>query len=1160
MFAGYGSYAGSFSPGAPPGMMNYGEPSSQQGPYGGAYPTFPSSQYEAGHHILGGLHAGLPAAIGAATFAGSFLPGFVGTTIGRMDPFQAALGGFGRASGVSRGIAGMGVMDSIGTMGSNIGRIGAGGVGNVFRAGLAGVGGAAAAAFLPLAGLAAVQHATGQMAQGAQFTGQVQQTLGQNFRFVNPQSQTGYGFSREQGAEIADTVRTMGNKDIMSSPQEMLRIMNQSIQGGLFRPVQDAKAFQEKFKEVVSAVKEIAKTFNTTLEGAMPFLQEGRRMGFWTPADIQRMAGSTLGTAKITGMSVAQVQQMQQQGADMARQVGAVGTTGAKGMTGSLGLVGGAIRNGSLSEQALSDMTGGLTGSDAIQAFAGQLQASATRFSASGTGRWLLAGLAGKDMKHLDKGKLAMLASGQIGVGSLRGMAEKNVNGRGAAFRMGEEEMRGDLLEMGFEGQAGFLKGLVGDRLYGDSDMDKYVTRRLIQRFTGGDAKSADAKAKMLRNLQQTLRENRQNSESMFDQKERDQKELMDHSYEGLKRKISLWWKSNVDDPLQKVGSDVSEHIGDAIESFSDRLWGRSPRALRNMGITSGMAKASRAGALGDLSTMRSQFASDGEMESRYGKPRAGTVRERIMASGESQVTKERMSSNYGVLDATSGFMNDERAGALGYSNAGVAGKGLETLGEAWNTAGVLGAVTDSKFSDPFARANEGVNFILNNPKISPEIKAQLEGIPVLQRAGRLIAAAPGEGFRQRAGISNAEEAENTRIAVGLGKGGDGNLTEEGVKKNWDSAVTDLFSNTKGTEGAGGIESYASTSGKNAIGGVDVLQKLMTGEDGEEFKKALALQAHSDPRKVDEGRNIFAKLATKYYEKDPGKASMLKAWSEGKDSKKVAKLGESQREFNAIHRTETFQNRLSQVKSSLESHGDYTAITEGLKDAGLEGIASLISKGGSKDLSGDAIVSQAMAAVEGTKDPLQLARAAAMLKQSGTQGAGFLIEAIEGQQQKLGLNKAFTGGTDIKAEVNALSGLGQSLMGRGFSPNELRAVHGAKGNEFIDQLVTDEQKSGSIRGSQEAALVKKLLKGVRAGGKGAGEIYSVQDAVNRSNVEGALGGGTEGRRAIADMGTLPGIHTTLKEINTTLKDIRDSKSGGSSTDAPKKMDKGYFYE
>ena len=635
MFANYAAYAGQISPEGPPGMMGYGAPLGQQAPVGPP-PTFDRGPFESGPRIMAGMHAAMPAMMGAGVLAGSFIPG-VGRHIGMLDPMQAALSGFGRASGMTGGIkAGAGLGEMFGGMAENLGRIGAGGMGNIARAGMMGVGGAALAFLPPFIGMKAAEYMGGQMVEGAQFTSQVQRTLGQNFRFNNPLSQTGYGFSREQGAEIAGTVRQMGNREIMSSPQEMLRIMEQGIQGGLFRPVQDAKAFQTKFKDMVGALKEIAKTFNTTLEGAMPFLQEGRRMGFWTPSDVMRMAASTRATAATTGMTVAQVQQMQEQGAGMARSVGAQGAMGALGMQRTMDVVGGGLRSGVISEQRMAELTGGLQGSEAVAALSGTLQAGTTRFASSRTARWLLAATANKSMTGLDEGKLGMLASGRLNIGQIRGMAEKGVQGRGADFLMGEEEMRGDLLKRGPEAQAGFIAGIAGNRLHGESGMDKLVTRRLIQRYFGGDARQADAMAELARNMPQIMRENSRRVEAMADQQARSHGDMMEHSYEGLKRKVSSWTKQFIEDPLQQAGASFSQGIGDMWERATDAIWGRAPRGLRSGGIDRTMARAMSSSALGDTGAMHRAFATSGEMQKAFGA--GGVSREMAVKTMEQQV------------------------------------------------------------------------------------------------------------------------------------------------------------------------------------------------------------------------------------------------------------------------------------------------------------------------------------------------------------------------------------------------------------------------------------------------------------------------------------------------------------------------------------------
>lgn len=815
MFAGYGAFAAGFSPDGPPGMSPWA---------GGPPPTFEEAPYTAGPKMMGAAHSMMPAAIGMGTLAGSMLlPGALGRAVGNLDPFQAALGGFGRASGITRGIAGQGIMDSIGTMGANIGRIGAGGFGNVIRAGITGLGGAAMAAALPMAGMAAVQHVGGQMIEGAQYTQRVQKSLSQNFRFLNNQSATGFGFSREQSKDIADTMREMGSKDIMSSPGEMLKLMEQGVQGGMFRAVQDAKSFKSKFQEMTKSLKEIAKTFNTTMEGAMPFLTEARRMGFWTPSDVMRLATPTQAAAINTGQSVAQVQAMQQQGAAMARQIGARGAAGAVGITNAMSMVGGAVRSGVISEQQLSDMTGGLQGEQAINAYSGQLQASSTRFAASRQARWLLAATANKDMTGLDAGKVGMLTSGRMGVDQIRGLAEKNIQGRGAEFVMGEEEMRGDLLKMGVEGQAGFLKGIVGKQLYGDTGMDRLVTRRLIQRVMGGDAKEADAMAKIMRNLPQIKRDNMRRSEAEADQVARNQDRLMDDSYEGLKRKISKWWENTIDEPLKQAGSDLSKSIGDTWEGITNKVWGRAARGLRNQGITGAMAGAMQESTHGDVRAMHRMFASGSELGAGVNRPTA----------------EKQMQESLDKLANTMGTRGDSFLSAKSLTRAAA-----QTIGGPLAlAAAVMGADTltgsDTKYSGSdvnklFLGAHaETFKTALSYMRDSEDGNAS----PEVRAAAKAKAKAMFAELAEKTKESDPGSSKQFALFAGDNKEMDKNLAEAGNK----AAVLNTIDASKvvqrrmkavNVEALSGLDDYKDKSGKSLGLGALVKAMVAKGKEG----------------------------------------------------------------------------------------------------------------------------------------------------------------------------------------------------------------------------------------------------------------------------------------------------------------------------------------
>jgi len=606
MFGNFASYATQISPG-----------------YGGPPPTYSNPMQGAGmpaaqHPLSGGSGSGAGAmswagnkALPMAASAAMFMPG-----LSRLDPTMAAIRGFGASSGINTGGAGLLSKAGMSNIGAGFSQAASGGIGGLARAGLSGIGGAAARAMPVLALAQAAKYGVGQMVQGAQYNNQVSGFMQKNFSHVNQASSTGFGFSRDEGGQMGDMMREMGNKDMMSGPQEMLRIMKQGTQQGVFKAVQDVKEFKRRFKETVGALKEVAKVMNTTLEGAMPFFQQARQQGFWTPQDIQRHAQTTKAAAGASGMSVAQTQQMMGQGAAMARQVGAQGHTGSQGMAASLSTVGGALRSGVINERQLSEATGGQTGTEAIGTMAGQMQASATRFATSRRARWLLASLGGKGFKSLDSGKVGMLQMGMMGIGDIGKGARQNIGKEGAFnFVQNEETLRGELLKGGIATQSGFVQALVGKHLYGASARSKFITRRIIKQTFGGSNKNADMLAAMGRNAARIREENEARDAQQVDQQERNRSEIMDHSYEGAKRKMSSWWDKKVKEPLQGLGARVGRKAGNWWEKQTDAFWGRAPRGFRNRGFTGQTMKAAQRHMLGDTSALARTFGRSGSAD-----------------------------------------------------------------------------------------------------------------------------------------------------------------------------------------------------------------------------------------------------------------------------------------------------------------------------------------------------------------------------------------------------------------------------------------------------------------------------------------------------------------------------------------------------------------
>jgi hypothetical protein len=608
MFGNFASYAQQISPGysgPPPAYGGAG------GAGGGGSPFEPSPLSSdpmfmtAGSRTMSGIgNVGLPAAYAGLSMGGMMLPGRVGRAFGALDPFTSSARAFGSASGLTAGNAG--IM-------SNLGGIARGGAGNLLRSGLAG-GAAAAARFMPwMMAAQAAQYGMGQMMTGAQQHGQVHGFLQQQMRFQNPMSETGFGFTREQTGQITGMMRDLASRDMMTNMGELNRIMGAGVQSGMFRAVQDVKSFKRKFTQTVDALKEIAKTMNTTLEGAMPFFQGARQQGFWTPQDIMRNAQQTKATAVATGMSVAQVQQLSSQGAAMAQSVGALGATGAEGMMQTAQLVGGGLRGGAISERGLFEATG-QRGPAGVASLAGTLQAATTRFARGRVGRWFLAGLGGRGFRGLDEGMIDAMQSGAYSIGDIGRMARGNI-GREGAFNFVENErnLRGDLIRQGPAAQLGFVRTVMGRHLYGESSKSRYITRRLMRRYFGVGGRQADMLAKLAREAPRIMEQNMSRSASMLDQEARNRDELMMHSWEGFKRRAGRWWEERVSKPLQEMGQGISQRISDWWEDVTNKVWGRGARRYRFRGMEAGMVRALQRSNMGDTQAMTRMFGTQEE-------------------------------------------------------------------------------------------------------------------------------------------------------------------------------------------------------------------------------------------------------------------------------------------------------------------------------------------------------------------------------------------------------------------------------------------------------------------------------------------------------------------------------------------------------------------
>lgn len=639
-----------------------------------------AAEFNAGSAAAPGMY-NAAASYGAPIMMGAGM--MMGGRAGAMlDPMTAGMRGFGRGVGWQSGAG----------ISSNLGAVARGGIGGIARG--AAMAGMYAAPVMAM--YAAGKYAFGQMAEGAQFQNQTNALLQNTFRFTNDQSRTGYGFSQMEQRQIGSMLNQMGTRDMMTTPQELLGLVGQGAQMGVFRGVQDAREFKQKFMQMKDALKEIASTFNTTLSEALPFFQQARQQGFWTPQDITRHATQVRQVQANTGMSARQAQSVMAMGAQMARSIGGTGQQGSEMMARAQMISGSALFGGVVTSQQLGEAGFG-TGATGAQNLGNMLAGASARFARSRTGRWALAALMNREGTGLDPTGIQKLASGAMSIGEIGRRARQNVGGgRAYNFVMNEGELRGQLAQAGPQASLGIVRSLVGGRLFGTGGRDRLITRRIIQRFMGGNARQADMVAKLAREMPRMMAIQAARAEGSLDAQEQQRERQLQDTYEGFKRRVGQWWQEKITGPLKEVGADFSYRVGRTWQRFTDRLFGTtghgiglSAEAVRSMvrsaetgnmayvnetvGTPEMMMRDMGGGVFGDRNLglgNASQMMRLGFRPQGLGQAEGGILQRMFQPVGI-RFGAAQMREMQALSRATMGVTGDEEAAAIGYGSGG---------------------------------------------------------------------------------------------------------------------------------------------------------------------------------------------------------------------------------------------------------------------------------------------------------------------------------------------------------------------------------------------------------------------------------------------------------------------------------------------------------
>ncbi|NIV38700.1 MAG: hypothetical protein GWN58_57570, partial [Anaerolineae bacterium] len=170
---------------------------------------------------------------------------------------------------------------------------------------------------------------------------------------INVPGMTGAG----GGAQMSNMMRDM-SRDLGVSFEDVGRYAKELDQQRVFQTAKDAKEFQQKFKSVMKAVKDIAKMTQTTVDDATAMFSDLRQQGFYTTADIKAQAASTRAREMSTGISGATYSAIGQAGAQTARAMGMRGRYGAEAAQRSVAGVAMGVRSGAMDEEMVMEMGG----------------------------------------------------------------------------------------------------------------------------------------------------------------------------------------------------------------------------------------------------------------------------------------------------------------------------------------------------------------------------------------------------------------------------------------------------------------------------------------------------------------------------------------------------------------------------------------------------------------------------------------------------------------------------------------------------------------------------------------------------------------------------------------------------------------------------------
>jgi hypothetical protein len=394
----------------------------------------------------------------------------------------------------------------------------------------------------------------------------------------------GLGISRAGMQQVGDMVREMRTlPEMMTSVGELTGLMEKMGQAGMLQGARSLADFKNKFKQNISALRDMSKVLGSTMEEALSITTELQGMGITSAKDrlkaaINRQATSMMGI----GVSSELVGQVQAGGAQMA---GAFGnksrTAGVAGATNILQTLSVASQMGVIDEQRVADLTGA-TGEQGIAALTSMSQDRITRMMMeSGLGQAMAAAAGevnkeGKFTGGLDMGIIEKFKSGTLSKEELMKIASRKLSGEGAtaSFSRYKSGLSFKAAQsMGVEGVLNQIQRMSEELGQKDEDLVAIVAKN----FLGGDQALADTLLNVAKNMSGIELEKKRQYRQAIEAKVTQSVYKKDYTIGGKFDQLTNRLSSMIAAPIEAVGADFAYAAGGIGDTVVDTLFGLQP-------------------------------------------------------------------------------------------------------------------------------------------------------------------------------------------------------------------------------------------------------------------------------------------------------------------------------------------------------------------------------------------------------------------------------------------------------------------------------------------------------------------------------------------------------------------------------------------------------